>query len=33
MMQLIRFISESGDVKRDIGHILDFITRLKHLQV
>lgn len=24
---------ESGDVKRDIGHILDFITRLKHLQV
>ena len=26
-------ISDSGDVKRDIGHILDFITRLKCLQV
>ncbi|XP_052213948.1 nischarin-like isoform X1 [Dreissena polymorpha] len=24
---------ESGDVKRDLGHILDFITRLKCLQV
>ncbi|KAL3852935.1 hypothetical protein ACJMK2_016540 [Sinanodonta woodiana] len=24
---------ESGDVKKDIGHILDFITRLKNLKV
>ena len=26
-------LTDSGDVKRDIGHILDFITRLKCLQV
>ncbi|GAB1600647.1 nischarin isoform X4 [Argonauta hians] len=24
---------DSGDVKKDIGHILDFITRLKHLKI
>lgn len=27
------FITESGDVKKDIGHILDFITRVKCLKV
>lgn len=25
--------ADSGDVKKDLGHILDFITRAKHLQV
>ena len=25
--------SESGDVKKDLGHILDFITRCKYLKV
>ncbi|XP_070192945.1 nischarin-like [Littorina saxatilis] len=24
---------DSGDVKKDLGHILDFITRTKHLQI
>ncbi|KAL8583457.1 hypothetical protein ACOMHN_044815 [Nucella lapillus] len=24
---------ESGDMKKDLGHILDFITRAKHLQI
>lgn len=25
--------TDSGDVKKDLGHILDFITRAKHLKV
>ena len=30
---LFVYLTESGDVKRDLGHILDFITRVKCLQV
>lgn len=32
-LNLDLYITESGDVKKDIGHILDFITRVKCLKV
>lgn len=31
--KFILFIIESGDVKKDIGYILDFIIRVKCLKV
>ena len=33
MKEINSHVSDSGDARKDLGHVLDFITRLKYLKV